>query len=374
MDLGTSRTTCSFCPKLCRHECPAAIAERSETATPTFKQQIAKLAAEDRIVLDPQSARALYKCTGCLSSRTPCRHEVEVEPSLRDARELAVNAGVAPLEVGRVLDRFRASGSPFAQDLRATLAGLAPLAEPAAPKASHVLFPACSQIARYPGEVQATVAALAATNGPGESSGVALPDPPCCGYPLDALGHATAFREHAQRVARSLEKVSHLVVGGSSCAWTLRVRYREIGVTLAPRVSSIVEVLAEREQAIRVQRRGRTLAGGPFAYHDNCYLGRHLGLYEEPRRALAAATGSAPVELDRSRQSAYCSGGGAGYSLTHPEPALEVARRALDAFRRTGARTLVTACPSARRMFERADPTVATLSLADVVASAVGPG
>ena len=359
------------CPKLCRHECPTAIAERSETATPTFKQQIAKLAAADRIVLDPDSARALYKCTGCLSSRTPCRHEIEVEPSLRDARELAVNAGVAPAEVARVLERFQARGSPFARDLRADLAALVPVLEPAqAPKTGLALFPSCPSIARFPDEVKSAVTALTATDGAGETSAVVLPDPPCCGYPLDSLGHATAFREHAGRVARSLGGLSRVVVTGAACAWTLKVRYREVGVSLTPRVVSIVEELAEREQAIRILRRGRTPAGAPFAYHDPCFLGRHLGLYDEPRRALAAASGAAPLELDRSRESAYCSGAGGGYPLTHPEPALDVARRALDAFRRTGARTLVTACPSARRLFERADPLVATTSLVNVVAEA----
>src|SRR5262249_40239593 len=71
VDLAGVRTTCSFCPKLCRHECPVAIAEKSEVATPTFKQQVAKLAAARTISLDVESARALYKCTGCLASRTP---------------------------------------------------------------------------------------------------------------------------------------------------------------------------------------------------------------------------------------------------------------------------------------------------------------
>jgi Fe-S oxidoreductase len=370
VDLAGVRTTCSFCPKLCRHECPVAIAEKSEVATPTFKQQVAKLAAARTISLDVESARALYKCTGCLASRTPCRHEIEVEPSLRDARVLAVQGGVAPPEVGEVLERFRARGNPYDRDLRATLAEIVPARDPVT-RAKLGLFPSCTQIARYPDELADARLVLDATSAPGEAVPVVLPDPPCCGYPLDALGHAAAFREHAERVARSLSGFGRIAATGAACAWTLAVRYREVGVRLAPQVTSLVQELAEREQAIRILRRGRTPRGGPFAYHDPCYLGRHLGVYEEPRKALAAATGEPPLELDRSRESAYCSGAGGGYSLTHPDPALEIARRALDAFRRTGARTLVTACPSARRLFERADPTVATSSVVGVVADAI---
>ena len=55
------RNTCSFCPKLCRHACPAAEAEQSELATPTFKQQVALLAASGKRPLDRDRARVLYK-------------------------------------------------------------------------------------------------------------------------------------------------------------------------------------------------------------------------------------------------------------------------------------------------------------------------
>src|SRR5277367_5849139 len=99
VSIDVDRATCAYCPKLCRHECPTALAEKTEVATVTFKQQLALLASSGKIVLDEESARVFYKCTGCLASRTPCRWEVNVEPSLRDARAQAVREGKAPREV-----------------------------------------------------------------------------------------------------------------------------------------------------------------------------------------------------------------------------------------------------------------------------------
>jgi Fe-S oxidoreductase len=376
VSVDDDRTMCSYCPKLCRHECPTAIAEASEVATVPFKQQVAKLAAAGRLELDEETARVFYKCTGCLASRTPCRWEIDVETSLRDSRVLAVKAGKAPAEVEKVRRRFEERGHPYGRDLRKDLGDLVPAVLGGDARAPLALFASCTSIARYPEEIVDARVVLEATarlaaSEPASGLAFAASDPPCCGYPLDALGLQDEFLAHARKVARSLEGHARIVTTGAACAWTLAVRYREIGVPLAGEVVPLVDELARRSDAVRILRRGRTVPGAPFAYHDPCYLGRHLRRYEEPRVALAAATGEPPRELDKNRASAYCSGAGGGYSLTHPEPARAVAGRALDAFRRTGARTLVTACPSARRIFEKTDPTVAAVSLVSVVADAV---
>ncbi|MBI3723221.1 (Fe-S)-binding protein, partial [bacterium] len=233
MEIDVARTTCSFCPKLCRHECPVAIAEKTEVATPTFKQQVAKLASAGKIALDASTARTFYKCTGCLASRTPCRFEVEVEPSLRDARSLAVREGVAPAEVARVRDRFRARGSPFDRDLAAALAEIGPHSKIPREKVGVALFPACTEIARFPDEAREARAVLRSTGEREDEVDLVLPSPPCCGYPLDALGLADEFSSHARRVAASLAGYRRIVALGPTCAWTLGSRYREVGAKLA---------------------------------------------------------------------------------------------------------------------------------------------
>ena len=45
-------------------------------------------------------------------------------------------------------------------------------------------------------------------------------------------------------------------------------------------------------------------------YHEPCYLGRHNGEYEAPRRALAAACSDAPLEFALTRDKAMCCGAG----------------------------------------------------------------
>ena len=47
-------------------------------------------------------------------------------------------------------------------------------------------------------------------------------------------------------------------------------------------------------------------------YHEPCYLGRHNGEYEAPRRVLQAVSKDAPLEFDLARDKAMCCGAGGG--------------------------------------------------------------
>jgi Fe-S oxidoreductase len=80
-------------------------------------------------------------------------------------------------------------------------------------------------------------------------------------------------------------------------------------------------------------------------YHDPCDLGRHCGIYEEPRRTIQAV---APdfVELADNRQDALCCGAGGGVRGAYAKNSLAMARRRLDQVNDSGAQVLLTECNS----------------------------
>lgn len=346
-----------------------AEAERSEEATPTFKQQVALQAATGQRVLDPEFARVLWKCTDCGAAQAACRHRIDPGPSLRVARALAVQQGCAPREVGWLRERFRAQGAPYSQDLRAVLHGVAPDAASRPQPGEVALWPACSTLAHDPGEARLALALLRRA-GRGEVR-AALPDPPCCGYPLDAAGLADEFQAHARRVAASLQGWETVVTTGAACAHTLAWRYPAVGVKPSFRTLPLVDLLAASTGAWQDLSRDRP-QGPRLAWHDPCFLGRRLRRWDEPRAALRAATGRAPLELPLAREDAPCSGGGGVYPLTHPEPAKACAARVLEAFRFTGADALVTGCPGAKRRLLQAEPDAPVLSLVEALARGCG--
>lgn len=80
-------------------------------------------------------------------------------------------------------------------------------------------------------------------------------------------------------------------------------------------------------------------------YHDSCYLGRYNDLYDDPRRALGAASDLEVIEMARSRQKGLCCGGGGAqvWFETHQKKPVNEIR--LEEALGTGAQTVATACP-----------------------------
>jgi len=106
-------------------------------------------------------------------------------------------------------------------------------------------------------------------------------------------------------------------------------------------------------------RLGRAL---PYTvtYHDPCYLGRFNGVYEAPRRVLAAL-GVRLVELPRNRANSFCCGAGGGRIWMKDAPGIEerpAENRVKEALALSGVECLVVACPKDLVMFQDAVKTV----------------
>ena len=100
-------------------------------------------------------------------------------------------------------------------------------------------------------------------------------------------------------------------------------------------------------------------------YHDPCYLGRHNGIYEEPRSVLASLPGVELVEMPHNRERSHCCGGGGGrfwLGVEREGERLDVLR--LKEALETGAELLVTACPFCLINFREA---AKTLNLEDKI-------
>ena len=82
-----------------------------------------------------------------------------------------------------------------------------------------------------------------------------------------------------------------------------------------------------------------------YVYHDPCYLGRHNGIYEEPRQAMDAIDGLTRVELEKSRDRSFCCGGGGLMLFYEPEEETRMGVLRVNMAAEAGATVIVTACP-----------------------------
>jgi len=101
---------------------------------------------------------------------------------------------------------------------------------------------------------------------------------------------------------------------------------------------------------------GRLEVTGEFrkkvTYHDPCYLGRHNGIYDQPRDVLKKVPGLELVEMPDSRKDSLCCGGGGGriWAETPKEERFSDLRVAQA--KEVGADVLATSCPYCISNFE----------------------
>jgi len=113
-------------------------------------------------------------------------------------------------------------------------------------------------------------------------------------------------------------------------------------------------------------------------YHDPCYLGRHNGVYDEPRNVLSELAGPGGfAELERNKSKALCCGSGGGYAFMDDDPKQRINHTRLADVKACGAKTAAVSCPFCMQMFEDAlnsldpDKTIRAADIAELVAEAI---
>jgi Fe-S oxidoreductase len=176
------------------------------------------------------------------------------------------------------------------------------------------------------------------------------------GDSIRLAGEKGLFEKLAEANIRTFARYrfNRLVVFGPHEYNGFRNAYPEYGGRYE--VSHYTQFLTERLD--RLAELMITPVPGTVTYHDPCYLSRHNGEYEAPRRLLRAIPGLELREMPRSRENGYCCGGGGGGmwldSVTRDHTRMRLSdRRVIEAVE-TGARGLAVCCPYEVSRFEDA--------------------
>jgi Fe-S oxidoreductase len=147
-----------------------------------------------------------------------------------------------------------------------------------------------------------------------------------------------------------------------------------------PQYGGEYQVLHHTELIANLIREGRLRlnphGNGKTVYHDSCYLGRYNGVYDAPREAIRAVSGTPPAELPRHRNRSFCCGAGGGRMWMEETIGTRVnVNRAQEAIA-CSAQTLATACPFCMTMLsdglKAADAaSVPVKDIAEIVADAL---
>tara|TARA_Y100000590_G_scaffold60070_4_gene63920 strand:- start:5734 stop:7803 length:2070 start_codon:yes stop_codon:yes gene_type:complete len=88
------------------------------------------------------------------------------------------------------------------------------------------------------------------------------------------------------------------------------------------------------------------------AYHDSCYLGRHNGLFEEPRSIVKSIPMLELVEFKRCKNRSFCCGAGGGQLWNDTKEKKQVSHERTKEFLETNAQTVGVSCPFCLQMLD----------------------
>ena len=112
-----------------------------------------------------------------------------------------------------------------------------------------------------------------------------------------------------------------------------------------PPVSHISQVVARKILTGELELKPCQTQDKVYVYHDPCYLGRHNGIYEDPRDAIDAIEGLNRVELEKSRDRSFCCSGGGLMLFYEPEEETRMGVLRVNMAAEAGANVIITACP-----------------------------
>ncbi|MFW9826876.1 MAG: (Fe-S)-binding protein [Candidatus Thorarchaeota archaeon] len=132
----------------------------------------------------------------------------------------------------------------------------------------------------------------------------------------------------------------------AGCYRTLKKDYPEfLGEELPFEVKHITEILIDLLNNNKIPFKSEQVEKLKVTYHDPCHLGRHMDLYEIPRKVISKIPGIELIEMKRNRKNAWCCGAGGGVKSQFPDLAIEISKERIREAVESGANILITSCP-----------------------------
>ena len=314
---------------------------------------IRKIIREGAFGLTEIEGDDIWRCTTCGSCPSVCPRgvgQIEIGVAIR---RVAAEYGIFPDSVAAVRNASAslvAEGNPLNAQ-RATRADWADGASvgPFSEEMDYLYFVGC-YFAYDPRLRKVAVATANILNTAGVSFGILGSNESCCGESIRKTGGEQEFRKLAKGNIKTFidRGVKKIVVSSPHCYHTFVNEYPEFMVNFE--VVHISQLLAE------LISEGRLELDGEYArkvtYHDPCYLGRHNGVFDEPRRALHKVAGLELVEMPASRMDSLCCGGGGGRIWMETPKDERFSNLRVQQATETGAEVLVTSCPYCITNFE----------------------
>lgn len=299
----------------------------------------------------------LWMCTTCMNCLRVCPKEVDMIQIMPAVREVAVSDGNVPAELQDVFEKTFRYGNCQGENPRKRHAwtkgaGVPVRVLPTEPAPVDVLFYVEDYWSYHPRGQEAAQAFARVATALGVDFAILGAEEKTIGDSQRLAGEKGLFEALMEDVVATLDKYefARIVTPDPHGFNALVKEYPKHGHQYD--VLHYTQLLAPLVDRIEWKRE----LEGTVTFHDPCYLGRHNGEYDAPRRLIEAIPGIELVEMSRCRENGYCCGGGGGGmwldGLTANHTSERLSERRVREAVESGADVLAVCCPYEVSRFE----------------------
>ncbi len=345
-DLEDAAYTCAQCG-YCVDKCSLYSGKGWDSASPRGKWYYLKRYSQGKLPLTQEMTDKFLLCTTCKKCDPVCQTDLAIESLWAEMRGELVASGkfhtFPPFEMmGAAYDMENNIWAGFARDRDAWLPDYVKLKE----GCGVAYWAGCT--ASYVEQDIARGAVRILTEG-GIDFDFLGKQETCCGVPFLMSGKWDVFETAVRRNIGEINRrgIKTIIASCPGCWVTLAHTYKEWAEKLG--LEWDVEVRHISEVAVELLHEGKLnfTREVPITvtWHDPCHIGRHGGIYEQPREVLEAIPGLKLVEMEHNREEGLCCG--SVLTLigdTYPTSGNIAAKRLAEA-QAVGADVLASTCP-----------------------------
>ncbi|MHA1796918.1 MAG: (Fe-S)-binding protein [Candidatus Helarchaeota archaeon] len=341
----------SFCPTLPQEYMGDRKVPGWDTRTPRGRVSIAHALFDRKINLDETISRLFFTCLFCAYCVNSCPSGVDVNQVIEKTRNYILKHGFAPSQIEGLLETLLEYKNIFGmdQDDRAawTEFNVEEIYEDRINKpAEYAFFVGCQ--GSYKGSLAMISEGLSLILDKfGYDFTILGEDEWCCGNPLNLLGiEDERIKSLAKHNVEKLEelKIKTVIMTCPGCFRTFTKVYPKLIGELPFKVVHSSQLLSDLLKTNNIKLENDLSKN--IGFQDPCELGRHCGVFEEPRDVIKKINGSKFIELENNRMESHCCGGGGLAKVIDPNLTTNIAADKISEFDKQNIDLIVTGCPA----------------------------
>jgi Fe-S oxidoreductase len=313
---------------------------------------VRKIMQQSQLGLIDFEAEELWMCATCRACVDRCPRGVEIIDVMRALRRTMVGLGFGrvPPSLQVTLKNIAGTGNPMGEASEKRTDWAKGKHVKSFTKGMELLYFPCCVVAYDPKVQRVAQATSHILTKMKVDFGILGAEVNCCGESVRKAGNESLLQTLAENNIKAFTEkgVQKILVNSPHCYYSFKNEYPALGGKFE--VVHLTQYLAEL--IVQKKLKFSKPLNKKVTYQDPCYLGRHSGIYEEPRQVLRSIPGLELVEMPDSRKEGLCCGGGGGRIWQETKRGERFSDIRLNQAIDAGAEVLAVACPYCLSNFE----------------------